>query len=318
MYIPVIPSKKGGSALTEELYTIRTEANPVRPPPPPSPSSNDKSAGPYRGVGLVPTGLGNETERVVMAKRALEDDGDDNGTEKRNGLAAKKRMRRTECSMCCTEVAVNQFPKLPHKGATQHDSQVCLKCWEQHLETEVEAKPWDQVSCQQCSQVLEEKEIRRLASSVTYRRLVVFVRTTIFSNDTDRTSDGLTKQPKAVNKARKSIVPAHRQPAAGFASCPRKKMVTYLFAGCASTDTASSARQPCMKARHAAPIRTGSSWKQRRKKRSREQRRIDCRRLRSKTFRSLVRSVARTSTSGLAVIMFPVCSLVCHVQKRLR
>ncbi|KAK4574503.1 hypothetical protein LTR86_001344 [Recurvomyces mirabilis] len=88
----------------------------------------------------------------------------------------KRRMKRVECDICSNMVAVNQFPKIAHHDTIEHAGKVCCKCWEQHLHSEVENKPWDHVSCPQCDNVLVEQEIRRLASSATtqvYRYCII-------------------------------------------------------------------------------------------------------------------------------------------------
>lgn len=85
-------------------------------------------------------------------------------------IPPKKKMKRKECITCSNNVAINRFPKSPHKGAQVHDRGVCFECWEQHLETEIESKAWNAVSCAQCAEHLEEPEIRKLASSAAYSK----------------------------------------------------------------------------------------------------------------------------------------------------
>lgn len=94
------------------------------------------------------------------------DAGSDASTPVKRGRNGK--MARRECIICCTDVAVNQFPRLPHKNADAHDRGVCLKCWESHLVAEVSSKGWDAVACPQCTEVLSEAEIRKIASGKTY------------------------------------------------------------------------------------------------------------------------------------------------------
>lgn len=57
----------------------------------------------------------------------LEDDYDDDD-DSPELPARKKRMRRRECDICNTEVAVNQFPKVAHPGARAHIDKVCFRC----------------------------------------------------------------------------------------------------------------------------------------------------------------------------------------------
>lgn len=80
----------------------------------------------------------------------------------------RRSMARKECVKCCNDVVANRFPQLCHVKAQQHVSKVCFGCWDQHLKTEVENKGFEGVSCPQCSHLLQEPEVRRLARKSTY------------------------------------------------------------------------------------------------------------------------------------------------------
>lgn len=84
---------------------------------------------------------------------------------RRNGRQARK-----ECVICCDDVAINHFPKLPHETADTHDRGVCFKCWETHLISEIASKGWNAVACPQCAEVLSEPELRKIASGKTYEK----------------------------------------------------------------------------------------------------------------------------------------------------
>ena len=109
-------------------------------------------------------------------KRERENDTDDTGQKP----APRKRVTisRKPCIVCTDDVPKNRFPKLPHKqdDDTKHTSDVCFKCFGEHLRIEVETKGHEGVGCPQCSQPLEESDIRKLASSFTYRECVIFDR----------------------------------------------------------------------------------------------------------------------------------------------
>ena len=79
-----------------------------------------------------------------------------------------KKIRRKECVTCCNEVPINRFPKLPHKSAEKHGRDVCVDCWEQHLESQIKTNGWDAICCPLCNDTLEETEIKRLANHDTY------------------------------------------------------------------------------------------------------------------------------------------------------
>ncbi|KAI7284794.1 hypothetical protein KC345_g2044 [Hortaea werneckii] len=75
-----------------------------------------------------------------------------------------------ECIICCEEYPVGSFPESPHLPNGKCHSNVCRTCFEQHLQNEVENKRWNEVGCPECSQGLEEPEIRKLALQSTYEQ----------------------------------------------------------------------------------------------------------------------------------------------------
>lgn len=109
---------------------------------------------------------------LVGVKREREDDGDDTGQKP----APRKRVTisRKPCIVCTDDIPRNRFPKLPHKqdDNDKHSSDVCFKCFSEHLRVEVETKGHEGIGCPQCSRPLEESDIRKLASSWNYREYV--------------------------------------------------------------------------------------------------------------------------------------------------
>lgn len=90
-----------------------------------------------------------------------------------NSSAPKKRkISRIQCIVCMSDVAKNQFPKLPHStdAGRGHASQVCSKCWKAHLKSEIRSNGVEAVACPQCDKVLDDAEIRRLASERDYNK----------------------------------------------------------------------------------------------------------------------------------------------------
>lgn len=73
------------------------------------------------------------------------------------------------CAVCLEDVSRDRFPDLTHaENNSQHTSDVCLDCWDDHLEAEVKSKGFEGVSCPQCSHKLLESEVRKLAKANTY------------------------------------------------------------------------------------------------------------------------------------------------------
>lgn len=111
----------------------------------------------------------NSTSSITTSKKRKYDEADESSepsTPSKRGRNGK--MARKECVLCCVDVLVNQYPRLPHKTANAHDRGVCLKCWEIHLVSEVSSKGWDAASCPQCTEVLSEAEMKKIASGKTY------------------------------------------------------------------------------------------------------------------------------------------------------
>ena len=96
------------------------------------------------------------------------DDGDTSTKKRKKEWKQSTRFKRKECVTCCNSVAINRFPKLPHKSAEKHGRDVCFDCWQQHLKSEIQSKGFDSVCCPLCEEALEESEIKKLAKEETY------------------------------------------------------------------------------------------------------------------------------------------------------
>ena len=109
----------------------------------------------------------------VGVKRERENDNED--TKEAPPPRKRVTISRKSCIVCTEDIPRNRFPKLPHPqdDGNKHTSDVCFKCFSEHLRIEVEIKGHEGVGCPQCSKPLEESEIRKLASSWTYREYVI-------------------------------------------------------------------------------------------------------------------------------------------------
>ena len=74
--------------------------------------------------------------------------------------------------ICCEQKVEWQFPSTRHvdENRTSHEDEVCMICWNTHLQTQIEDKATDQIRCAQCNVQLDEPEIRMLANQATYNR----------------------------------------------------------------------------------------------------------------------------------------------------
>lgn len=74
-----------------------------------------------------------------------------------------------ECTVCLDALSKTFFPESLH--SEQHSSDVCFKCYDEHIESELYNKHSERISCPQCPQTLTEPEIRKLTQrAVTYQK----------------------------------------------------------------------------------------------------------------------------------------------------
>jgi hypothetical protein len=105
------------------------------------------------------------------------------------------------------------IPKLPqkHDAGDQHSSDVCFKCYREHLRHQVKDKDSEGVSCPQCAKPLDPSEAQKLASSDTYREYVMACCDSKWFGADDvpaSRSDILTKRPESACNRMKTTVPA--------------------------------------------------------------------------------------------------------------
>ena len=101
------------------------------------------------------------------SKRSADDTA---GGDEQQDRPKRVKMETRECSICCTAVALNQFPKHPHPASMPHKRDACKKCWQAHVAGEVESKPWDAVACLQCPDPLRQWEIKARAHASVYEK----------------------------------------------------------------------------------------------------------------------------------------------------
>lgn len=80
-----------------------------------------------------------------------------------------------ECVICSEGLPIAFFPEETHSDA-EHQSEICLLCWELHLDNEVTNKSWDTVRCGQCKKTLTNDNIKRFATSQKHNEYVDFRR----------------------------------------------------------------------------------------------------------------------------------------------
>ncbi|KAK6437243.1 hypothetical protein LTR95_006557 [Oleoguttula sp. CCFEE 5521] len=88
--------------------------------------------------------------------------------EVRQQSRKRSRIGVKECIVCTNETLRARIPKLPHADADQHTSDVCFTGWKLHLNGQVATKGFDNIKCPQCTHLLDDKEVRKLAKGSTY------------------------------------------------------------------------------------------------------------------------------------------------------
>ena len=87
-----------------------------------------------------------------------------------NWRSLVREPRTRECSVCVSDLTIDNFPPTVHSGAAQHKSEVCESCWEEHLRTAVEVLETDQIRCAQCDLILSEPDVQQLASKEVHSK----------------------------------------------------------------------------------------------------------------------------------------------------
>lgn len=132
-------------------------------------SSTGKGQDESRPIPRRSTGLG---KRRREQKDSSEDEGEDEEDEVVKPSSKKPARQNKECAVCFELLARTSFPDTTHSGDGEHSSDVCLSCWNQHIESEIRSKNFEGISCLQCSHELVEEEVRRLANESTYAEYV--------------------------------------------------------------------------------------------------------------------------------------------------
>ena len=77
------------------------------------------------------------------------------------------------CSACDEELPTTSFPKCADGSKCTHQADVCAQCWQQWLEVQVAHTSFDQIACVQCDTVLEQHDVKALASMEAFARYIL-------------------------------------------------------------------------------------------------------------------------------------------------
>lgn len=91
----------------------------------------------------------------------------------RSSRAAEQNDVPSMRCIVCEEVKEQpRFPEPAESSKCDHSQDVCEDCWAEWLHGQVSAVAWDEVSCCQCPAILEQGEVRALASEGTFEEYV--------------------------------------------------------------------------------------------------------------------------------------------------
>ncbi|MCJ1370862.1 hypothetical protein MMC20_002075 [Loxospora ochrophaea] len=75
-----------------------------------------------------------------------------------------------ECAVCTESIHVSQFPEAGVTESCTHAPSTCLECIRHHIESQLETRMWNQLSCPECPALLGYADVRKYASKPTFER----------------------------------------------------------------------------------------------------------------------------------------------------
>ena len=77
----------------------------------------------------------------------------------------------SECVVCTErKPQAGNFPTRRITMACDHDPHVCLECLERSIQSNLQGRFWDQISCPECSQRLQRDDVRDFATTEIFKR----------------------------------------------------------------------------------------------------------------------------------------------------
>lgn len=89
--------------------------------------------------------------------------------EEEDRLRASMPQER-ECSICITDKHPLEFPARPPTLLCEHKVNTCTDCLEKWVESDLQQRGWERVSCPECRRCLSHSDMRRAATAETFAR----------------------------------------------------------------------------------------------------------------------------------------------------
>ena len=81
-----------------------------------------------------------------------------------------KNAKDQDCVVCAETLRAPRFPETQITETCTHAPNTCLGCIQQHIETQLETRMWDRLSCPECPAPLMYANVERYASQGTFQR----------------------------------------------------------------------------------------------------------------------------------------------------
>ncbi|KAF2770643.1 hypothetical protein EJ03DRAFT_381883 [Teratosphaeria nubilosa] len=82
----------------------------------------------------------------------------------------KRKSSRKECTICSRKLAASSYSRLPLTDNCKHDITTCNSCIGTHIVYQLDSVTYDQISCPECPEILQNATIKRLGGEKAHRR----------------------------------------------------------------------------------------------------------------------------------------------------
>lgn len=75
---------------------------------------------------------------------------------------------RIDCTVCLESLLKNEFPK--HKITTRCEASTCSSCLTEAVESQISQKPWNQIECPECPELVPFEAVKEIVSEEAFER----------------------------------------------------------------------------------------------------------------------------------------------------
>lgn len=81
-----------------------------------------------------------------------------------------RSVKEQDCAICAETLRVSQFPETPVTDRCTHESNTCSECISRHIESQLESRMWDQLSCPECPALFGYTDVEKHATKATFQK----------------------------------------------------------------------------------------------------------------------------------------------------